>query len=156
RQDTLAMPLGLGHTSCGRYAEGRGVNALDLIGAADGQGFLPYVSTRVSLTKTRDYRQLAKTEGNPRQLGRGIIEAMPVAHAMAGMTPEQSYKAFGHEPHEVNTPRELEAIDGWYEEQKAKWELGDYAREDTPKWGMSIDLSRCTGCSACVTACYAE
>jgi anaerobic selenocysteine-containing dehydrogenase/Fe-S-cluster-containing dehydrogenase component len=156
RPDTVAMPLGLGHTEYGRYAKDRGVNPLSLLGAVDGQGFLPYVATKVSLRKTGDYHKLATTEGNPRQLGRGIIEAMPLAHAAAGMTPKESMTAVGYPPHEVNTERELEAVDGWYEAQKEKWELGDYARDDLPKWGMAVDLSRCTGCSACVTACYAE
>ncbi|HRP07819.1 MAG TPA: 4Fe-4S dicluster domain-containing protein, partial [Gemmatimonadales bacterium] len=156
REDTVAIPLGMGHTSYGRYAKDRGVNAVNLLGAADGQGFLPYVATRVSLRKTRDYRTTARTDGNARQLGRGIIEAMPLAHAQAGMTPKESMTAIGHPPHEVNTERELEAVDGWYESQKKQWELGDYARDDLPRWGMAVDLSRCTGCSACVTACYAE
>ncbi len=156
REDTVAMPLGLGHTEYGRYAKGRGVNPMDLLGATDGMGFLPYVATTVSLRKTGDYRQVAKTAGNPRQLGRGIIEAMPLAHAQAGMTPKESYKARGHEPHEVNTERELEALEGWADKVHERTLLGDYDREGTPKWGMAVDLSRCTGCSACVTACYAE
>jgi Fe-S-cluster-containing dehydrogenase component len=72
------------------------------------------------------------------------------------MTTKESLTAAGHPPHEVNTARELEAVDGWYESQKQQWALGDYARDGLPKWGMAVDLSRCTGCSSCVTACYAE
>jgi len=33
--------------------------------------------------------------------------------------------------------------------------VGEYAKPQ-PKWEMTVDLSRCTGCSACMTACYAE
>ncbi|MGE3616041.1 MAG: molybdopterin dinucleotide binding domain-containing protein, partial [Gemmatimonadales bacterium] len=155
RRDTLAMPIGLGHTEYGRYAKDRGVNPLDLLSAADGQGFLPYLSTKVALEKTGRYHKVAKTEGNPRELGRGITESMPLAMAARGLTVEQAYREEGHEAHEINTERELGAIEGFRESQLEARQYGAYATEQ-PMWGMVVDLARCTGCSACVTACYAE
>ncbi len=153
--DVLAVPLGLGHTSYGEWATGRGVNALDLLDGKDAGGFLPYLSTRVSVTKTRDFKKVAKTEGTTRQLGRGLSDAMTFAQARQGMTPALAARAEGHEEHEVNTEREVEAIGGFRASQLEKRKHGDYAAEH-PMWGMVIDLARCTGCSACVTACYAE
>ncbi|MGH7591003.1 MAG: molybdopterin dinucleotide binding domain-containing protein, partial [Gemmatimonadales bacterium] len=151
----LSVPLGWGHTTYGRYATGRGVNALDLIDAKDGNGYLPYVSTRVNAVKTGGYRQVAKTEGSNRQLGRGIADAMPLAAARQGLTVKEAYAAAGHPPREENPENEVKAIAGFRESVLEKQKHGGYA-EAHPKWGMVIDLDKCTGCSSCVTACYAE
>jgi molybdopterin-containing oxidoreductase family iron-sulfur binding subunit len=154
RPDVVAVPLGFGHTHYGSYASGRGVNALDLLGAPAGD-FLPYFSTKVSVAKTGGYKDLASIAGVPRQLGRGIAEGISLDAARKGLTVEQAYLAEGHGRHEVNTERELEAIKGWSEAQERAAQYGDYMGEH-PRWGMAIDLARCTGCQACVTACYAE
>jgi anaerobic selenocysteine-containing dehydrogenase/Fe-S-cluster-containing dehydrogenase component len=155
RPDVVASPLGLGHTEFGGYAKGLGVNPLDLLGAKDGDGFLPYLSARVALHKLGSYHKLAKTEGNPRELGRHIIETMPLAHAQKGYTVEESLKQVGEAEHEANPPAERQAIAGFRASQLEKQKLGAYAQPQ-PRWGMVIDLAKCTGCSSCVTACYAE
>jgi molybdopterin-containing oxidoreductase family iron-sulfur binding subunit len=151
----IAVPLGWGHTAYGRYAKDRGANVLDLLGSQDGNGFLPYQSTKVKATPTGQYRQVGKTEGTNRQLGRGIAEMMPVSAATKGMSLREYYEQEGHPEHEINTEREQEAITGFRESQLEQRKHGGYAGEN-PQWGMTVDLSRCTGCSACVTACYAE
>lgn len=152
--DVVAVPLGLGHTEYGSYARGRGVNALDLLGAPAGD-FLPYISTKVSVEKTGQYKALASIAGNPRQLGRGIAEAVSLEAAKKGLTVEQAYLAEGRGKHEINTEEELEAIKGWSDRQIQDTKHDNY-EGDHPRWGMAIDLAKCTGCQACVTACYAE
>jgi molybdopterin-containing oxidoreductase family iron-sulfur binding subunit len=155
---TVAMALGYGMEVSERFAgvgpqwlqakpavgeNGRvGVNAAPLLHRA--QGRLRYERAGVRVVKTNRRLELAATQTHhtitvPKELALPGGERRP-------MIQEASLDAFLQDPHA-----------GGRHGHHATGPLypPDHATEG-PKWGMVIDLTACTGCSACVIACQAE
>ncbi len=134
RTDVVAVPMGQGHDAYGRNAEGRGVNPLDLLPAGgDGRtGALALAGTTVEVTAVGERERLVNAQGSDTDLDREIAELLGIEEARHAV-----------EAHEVDLASMV----------KAAW---DSDPQSPYRWGMTIDLNACTGCGACVTACYAE
>ena len=162
RDDVVAIPMGQGHTvghfathACdGRPGEARGVNVLSLLPAAsDESGGPAWLSVRADVRATGSTRRLALVQTGDNKRGRQLGEVVSLAALAAGSHgngPGEAAahgeasahgEAPGHETHEIRKPYDAAA---------------DASPESPYRWGMSIDLDRCTGCSACVAACYVE
>src|ERR1019366_3164266 len=126
RPGVIAVPLGQGHRAYGRYAKDVGANAWAILAA----GATSAAATARATGKTRT---LVSPLGKSDMMGRSIVEAMSIEQLARGVVPKSEAK-------EVTGPFEM----------YPPWK---YPRH---KWGMTIDVNACTGCSACVTACYAE
>ena len=125
----MTVHLGYGRTRAGRVAEGAGFNAFTLR-TSDA----PWAGYGAQLRKTGNSYHLAGTQGHHSMEGRAIVRAGTL----------EDFKAAPDFPqHLEEAPKKSLTL-------FADWKYEGY------KWGMAVDQTVCTGCSACVVACVAE
>ncbi len=150
--NTIAVALGYGRSSAdektsldriGKSATGAGKNAYPLV-AFDGTSFL-YTSSVIA-EKTGNTYPLAQTQVH------GSSEGRPVIYETNLESHIKNPEALLEEPRSERIGLLAEGKKDFVKEGTI------YPNYEKPgiKWGMSIDLNTCTGCSACVVACTAE
>ena len=163
RPDTIAVQVGRGQTAAGRYAVA-GENAWTLLaGGEDARsGAAALSNTKATVTKAGGNQRIVTIEGSGRQHGRGIAQAIALPALLAG---EEEH------PHKFDGQASTEFLPGLRSpvandaqgdlgvpdsKDKGQYDPDHWSGAARRRWAMTIDLSKCTGCSACVTACYAE
>jgi len=135
--DAVTVYFGYGRDRAGKTGDGRGYNAYSSWYSDE-----PYFSRGAKISRTEDRYKLASTQGSQLLEGGTMIRAATL----------ETYKErpdFASETVEAPKPDETLYPPFPY---PAVGENGGPAY----KWGMSIDLNRCTGCNACIVACVAE
>ena len=127
--NSIALTLGWGRAHCGSYGAGRGFDVYPFR-TLDALGF----ATGVRVEPGATGYLLARTQEHGSMEGRAV--------AIVGDL--EQYRAQPTFPKfrtvEMNIP--------------PLWDTVDYSHDH--KWGMTIDLTTCTGCNACAVACQAE
>jgi MoCo/4Fe-4S cofactor protein with predicted Tat translocation signal len=126
---SVTIHLGYGRTRAGRAANQSGFNAY-LLRTSEA----PWAGTGLEIRKTGKTYALASTQMQQSMEGRNLI----IANTVDGYKKDPDFVQHIQEP----VPKNLSLYPAW--------NYTGYA------WAMSIDLTACVNCNACVVACQAE
>lgn len=124
----LGLAVGYGRKGAGKVADGVGVDAWVLAAVLDGQLVASGLPVKIKVTKKMI--PLANVQGHHSMEGRQIVVEQTV----------------GQYQNDVHANIHKHKIFSMYAEH-------EYSGH---KWGMVIDQTKCTGCSACIVACQSE
>ena len=137
--DVILLSLGYGRAFSGRVCTGAGVNIYPLRTSSNTW------SAPAKVSATGDSYPLATTQmhfGVATTPGKGAQDRLPLLFREATVDHYNANPDFakhvGHSSHSLSIFEEQQFVGAKY------------------KWGMTFDLSTCTGCNACVAACHAE
>ena len=145
-EGSVKVALGYGRTHAGRVGGKVGTDVTPVGGNVNQirTSEAPFFAAGLNVSSRGPGKRLANTQDlyAMDQIGLdGIAERLPqlvreATHEEFKKKPHFA-KHLVHQPHDMNL---------WV----------DPVSYEGHKWGMTIDLNKCTGCSACVTACQAE
>ncbi len=127
--NSITLTLGGGRASAGQVGAGAGFNTYTIRDSA-----APYFAAGGSVRKTGRKIAIARAQSHDLMEGRPILR-----HGT-----QEEYRKNPEFAREMVKTENMESL---FEERK--YDQGN-------QWAMSIDLSLCTGCNACVVACQSE
>ncbi len=139
--NAFTVPLGWGRRSVGRYGNKQGFDVNPIR-----TGSMMWQLHGVSAVRTGRRHFVARTQDHgdmPTSMKRNdeIERPIVIHNTLDGYREEPNFAQF----------KAVEQGDNEY--WKPLWKEVEYKGH---KWGMSIDLTTCTGCNACVVACQSE
>jgi MoCo/4Fe-4S cofactor protein with predicted Tat translocation signal len=126
--DVVAIAVGYGRTHAGKVGNGVGQNAYTLATVKNDMAL--FAGVPVEIKKLGTSYKLVTTQGHDSMEGRQIVVQA------TNLDYEKSKDANITKHH--------------------TWSIWSGHQYNGHKWGMSVDLNSCTGCSSCMTACQSE